>query len=198
MGLLEEAISEFQKVAGAADKGPAFRYAMQCCTLLGLAFMEKGQPAIAAIWYERALKTPGLDQESILALRYDLGVSQELAGGSRRSLPEFLPGLRHEYRLQGCVRANCPSRKDALDSPRMKTFLHVLLSFDVFLLGVLLILTPWMGYWDHNFFLDKFPELIPLLLHPSVRGAVTGLGALDIFLAGSMLRGHGDSVATRT
>ena len=80
----------------------------------------------------------------------------------------------------------------------MKTFLHVLLSFDVFLLGVLLILVPWMGYWDHNFFLDKFPELIPLLLHPSVRGAVTGLGALDIFLAGSMLPGHGDSVATRT
>src|SRR6267143_3573027 len=61
MGLLEEAISEFQRVAKSADKGPAFRYAMQCCTLLGLAFMEKGQPAIAAIWYERALQTPGLD-----------------------------------------------------------------------------------------------------------------------------------------
>ena len=60
MGLLEEAISEFQKVASSADKGPAFRYAMQCSTLLGLAFMEKGQPGIAAIWYERALKTPGL------------------------------------------------------------------------------------------------------------------------------------------
>jgi hypothetical protein len=80
----------------------------------------------------------------------------------------------------------------------MKTFLQVMLSFDVFLLGVLLILVPWMGYWDHNFFLDKFPELIPLLLHPSVRGAVTGLGALDILLAASMLRGHADSVATRT
>src|SRR5207237_10857018 len=46
MGLLEEAISEFQKVAKASDNGRAFRYAMQCCTLLGLAFMEKGQPAI--------------------------------------------------------------------------------------------------------------------------------------------------------
>jgi hypothetical protein len=80
----------------------------------------------------------------------------------------------------------------------MKTFLQVMLSFDVFLLGVLLILVPWMGYWDHNFFLDKYPELIPLLLHPSVRGAVTGLGALDILLAASMLRGHADSVATRT
>ena len=59
----------------------------------------------------------------------------------------------------------------------MKSFLHVLLSLDVFLLGVLLILVPWMGYWDHNFFLDKYPGLIPLLLHPSVRGAVTGLGS---------------------
>jgi tetratricopeptide (TPR) repeat protein len=89
MGLLEEAISEFQKVASSADKGPAFRYAMQCSTLLGLAFMEKGQPAIAAIWYERALKTPGLDQESILALRYDLGVAQELAGDARAAFSSF-------------------------------------------------------------------------------------------------------------
>src|SRR5437667_3798637 len=77
MGLLEEAIREFKKVAKANDSGRAFRYTMQCCTLLGLAFMEKGQPGIAAIWYERALKTPGLDPESTLALRYDLGVAQE-------------------------------------------------------------------------------------------------------------------------
>ena len=79
----------------------------------------------------------------------------------------------------------------------MKSFLHVLLSLDVFLLGVLLILVPWLGYWDHNFFLDKYPCLIPILLHPSMRGAVTGLGALDVLLAGSMLRGRADSVATR-
>ena len=89
MGLLEEAISEFQKVAKSTDKGPAFRYAMQCCTLLGLAFMEKGQPAIAAIWYERALQTPDLDQESILALRYDLGVAQELAGDKTGAVKSF-------------------------------------------------------------------------------------------------------------
>src|SRR5207245_750188 len=79
MGLLEEAIGEFQKVAKASDRGRPFRYTMQCCTLLGLAFMEKGQPAIAAIWYERALQTPGIDPESTLALRYDLGVAQESA-----------------------------------------------------------------------------------------------------------------------
>jgi hypothetical protein len=80
----------------------------------------------------------------------------------------------------------------------MKSLLRVLLSLDVFLLGVLLILIPWLGYWDHNFFLDKYPILIPYLLHPSVRGAVTGLGGLDILLAGSILREPADTVATRT
>jgi tetratricopeptide (TPR) repeat protein len=89
MGLLEEAIGEFQKVAKANDRGKAFRYAMQCCTLLGLAFMEKGQPAIAAIWYERALQTPGIDSESKLALRYDLGVAQESAGDLDAALKSF-------------------------------------------------------------------------------------------------------------
>jgi tetratricopeptide (TPR) repeat protein len=89
MGLLEEAIGEFQKVAKANDRGKAFRYAMQCSTLLGLAFMEKGQPDIAAIWYERALHTPGLDSESKLALRYDLGVALESAGDLEAALKSF-------------------------------------------------------------------------------------------------------------
>ncbi len=100
MGLIEEAISEFQKVAKGSSEGQAFRYAMQCCTLLGLAFMEKGQPAIAATWYERALAMPGLDQESILALRYDLGVAQELAGdmaAARKSFSQVY-GMNIDYR----------------------------------------------------------------------------------------------------
>jgi hypothetical protein len=79
----------------------------------------------------------------------------------------------------------------------MKSFLHVLLSLDVLLLGIMLVLVPWLPYWDHNFFLDRFPGLIPILLHPSVRGAVTGLGALDVFLAAGMLRGQAESVETR-
>jgi tetratricopeptide (TPR) repeat protein len=89
MGLLEEAISEFQKVAKATDRGRAFPYVMQCCTLLGLAFMDKGEPGIAAIWYERALKTPGIDPESTLALRYDLGVAQESAGEPEAARKSF-------------------------------------------------------------------------------------------------------------
>jgi tetratricopeptide (TPR) repeat protein len=89
MGLLEEAISEFQKVAKATDRGRPFPYTMQCCTLLGLAFMDKGQPGVAAIWYDRALRIPDLDPESILALRYDLGVAQESAGEPAAALKTF-------------------------------------------------------------------------------------------------------------
>ncbi len=89
MGLLEEAIGEFQKVAKLIGQGRPFRYVMQCYTLLGLSFMEKAEPKIAAMWYERALQTPGLDQESILALRYDLGIAQELAGETQAALESF-------------------------------------------------------------------------------------------------------------
>jgi pilus assembly protein FimV len=89
MGLVEESISEFQKVAKATERGRPFRYAMQCCTLLGLAFMEKGQPSIAALWYERALHLPDIDPETELALRYDLGVAQEAAGELEAALKSF-------------------------------------------------------------------------------------------------------------
>ncbi len=89
MGLLEEAIGEFQKVAQAVQKGKPFRYAMNCATLLALSFRDKGEPKIASLWYQRALEVPGLEQETILALRYDLGISLEMAEESEAALDCF-------------------------------------------------------------------------------------------------------------
>ncbi|MGH9727776.1 MAG: tetratricopeptide repeat protein [Candidatus Acidiferrales bacterium] len=89
MGLLDEAIGEFQRVAKAIQEGRPFRYSMQCATLLGLVFMEKQEPKIAALWYQRALELPGLDPETILALRYDLALAEEQAGNSRAALDSF-------------------------------------------------------------------------------------------------------------
>jgi tetratricopeptide (TPR) repeat protein len=100
MGLLDEAISEFQQAAKAYGKGLPFAYAMQCFTLLALTFTEKGQAAIAVHWYERALQLPGLDPETIMALRYDLGVSQETAGDMESAHKSFLQvyGTNIDYR----------------------------------------------------------------------------------------------------
>jgi tetratricopeptide (TPR) repeat protein len=89
MGLLDEAIGEFQKVSHAVQKGKPFAYTMNCATLLALSFMDKGEPRIASMWYKRALETPGLEQESVLALRYDLGVALESAGESKSALDSF-------------------------------------------------------------------------------------------------------------
>lgn len=89
MGLLDEGIGEFQKVAQAVQRGKPFPYAMNCAAMLALSFMDKGEPKIAALWYERALKTPGLDQDAVLALRYDLGISLESAGESESALDHF-------------------------------------------------------------------------------------------------------------
>jgi pilus assembly protein FimV len=89
MGLLDEAIGEFQKVAKAVQKGKPFAYAMNCSTLLALTFIDKGEPKIASMWYKRALDVPQLEPETILALRYDLGVALEMAGESSAALDSF-------------------------------------------------------------------------------------------------------------
>jgi tetratricopeptide (TPR) repeat protein len=89
MGLLDEAIGEFQKVAKAVQKGKPFRYEMNCSVMLGLSFMDKGEPKVASLWYQRALQVPGLEEESALALRYDLGLALESAGESDAALESF-------------------------------------------------------------------------------------------------------------
>ena len=89
MDLVEEAISEFQKVAKMVQNGKPFRYCMQCYTLLGLCFMGRNEGKIAAMWYKKALAMPNLDQESVLALLYDLGVAQETGGDPAAALDSF-------------------------------------------------------------------------------------------------------------
>ena len=89
MGLLDEAIGEFQKVVKGAGKGKYPSNFLQACSLLAICFMEKKMPAIAVKWYMRALETPGLDDEAAMALQYDLGLAYEQAGDSRNALERF-------------------------------------------------------------------------------------------------------------
>jgi tetratricopeptide (TPR) repeat protein len=89
MGLLDEAIGEFQKVVKGARKGKYPPNFLQSCSLLALCFMDKKMPAVAVKWYLRALESPDLDEESILALQYDLGTAYEMAGDTRTALEKF-------------------------------------------------------------------------------------------------------------
>jgi hypothetical protein len=65
-------------------------------------------------------------------------------------------------------------------------------------IGALLFYLPWTVIWEQNYFLSHFPSLMRFLLHPAFRGAVSGLGILDIFLAISMIGAEaGPSPTTR-
>jgi len=89
MNLLDEAIGEFQKVVKSAGNKPHSPKYLQACSLLATCFMDKGMASVAIKWYCRALETPGLDEEALLALEYDLGVAYEQAGDARHALEKF-------------------------------------------------------------------------------------------------------------
>ncbi|HVB08580.1 MAG TPA: hypothetical protein VNF00_06490 [Candidatus Acidoferrales bacterium] len=62
-------------------------------------------------------------------------------------------------------------------------------------MGLLIILIPWSNFWEANYFLTHYPSLIPILLNPYVRGAISGLGVTDAVLAVESFR-HRPTVAT--
>ena len=62
-----------------------------------------------------------------------------------------------------------------------------LLIVSLCMMGAILFYLPWTSIWEQNYFLAHFPSLMRILLHPSVRGLISGLGILDIFFAVTMI-----------
>jgi tetratricopeptide (TPR) repeat protein len=100
MGLLDEAIAELQKVCTAIDRGHAFAQPVQTYTWLAQCFLDKGVPAAAIRWYEKALNIPGLDAEARLAINYELGSACETAMDKPAALRHFTDvyGTNIDYR----------------------------------------------------------------------------------------------------
>ncbi len=100
MGLLDEAIAELQKVCQAVDRGHTFAQTMQTYTWLAQCFLDKGVPEAAIRWYERALKLAGIDEETRIALNYELASAYENAGNKTAALSHFMEvyGSNIDYR----------------------------------------------------------------------------------------------------
>ena len=47
--------------------------------------------------------------------------------------------------------------------------------------GLLLVVLPWSGFWDRNYFVSASPGLRRFIANDFVRGAVTGLGFVNLF-----------------
>jgi len=46
--------------------------------------------------------------------------------------------------------------------------------------GLLLVLVPWSGFWDRNYFAATYPVLHDWLINNYVRGAVSGVGIVNL------------------
>ena len=64
----------------------------------------------------------------------------------------------------------------------MNRILRALTVVLLFELGALLLYLPWSVFWEQNYFLSHFPWMIRFALHPAIRGIVSGIGILDIFV----------------
>ncbi len=50
-------------------------------------------------------------------------------------------------------------------------------------IGFMLLVLPWSTYWDHNYFASLLPAIHVLLTNNFVRGAVSGLGVVNVAAA---------------
>ncbi|HEX2833751.1 MAG TPA: tetratricopeptide repeat protein [Thermoanaerobaculia bacterium] len=94
MGLIDEAIGEFQL----ASKDP--KRAVECASMLGLCFLEKGMPQLAIKWYRKGLEMPEITEEEHIGLLYDLGSAYQEVGDTDAAQKAFMEvyGMNSNYR----------------------------------------------------------------------------------------------------
>jgi tetratricopeptide (TPR) repeat protein len=84
MGLIDEAIGEFQL----ASKDP--KRAVECASMLGLCFLEKGMPQLAIKWYRKGLEMPEITEEEHIGLLYDLGSAYMEVGDTDNAQKSYM------------------------------------------------------------------------------------------------------------
>lgn len=80
MGLVEEAIKEFQAAVSLVKPNDGTRRFFSCANLLGHCFMQQGMPNLALKWYERSLETSDLSKEEKQGVWYELASAYEADG----------------------------------------------------------------------------------------------------------------------
>jgi tetratricopeptide (TPR) repeat protein len=95
MGLVDEAIAEFQLAA--KDEARL----LECASMLGICFVEKGMPKLAVKWFEKGLSAPGRTDEEYQGIRYDLADALEQAGDLEEALTLFTEVYGQDAKFRG-------------------------------------------------------------------------------------------------
>jgi len=94
MGLVDEAIGEFQL----ASKDPG--RTLECCSMLGHCFLEKGMPQLAIKWFRKGLESPSIQEAETTGMLYDLAAVYQDTGETDMAYKTFqeVYGLNANYR----------------------------------------------------------------------------------------------------
>lgn len=71
----------------------------------------------------------------------------------------------------------------ARTSPRTPRLLRLVFAIFTFEIGLFLTVFPWVDIWSLNYFSGWIPALENIWDEPFFRGAITGLGLVNIYLA---------------
>ncbi len=89
MGLLDESIKEFQDAVKYVKPDDGTRRHLQCCSLLGMCFMEKEMPRVAIMWFKRGMETTNLSEDELKAINYELAMAYEKDGDKTKAIEVF-------------------------------------------------------------------------------------------------------------
>ncbi len=89
MGLMEEAIREFQDAINFTTPGDGTRRFFQCSNLLGHCFFQNGMANHAITWITRALETPDVSDDEHHGLWYELALAYEANGEDENAAKYF-------------------------------------------------------------------------------------------------------------
>ena len=63
---------------------------------------------------------------------------------------------------------------------RLLTIVYIVFCFEI---GVFLFVFPWVSLWTKNYFVGHYPLFAGIARNYFLRGAVSGLGLADVWLA---------------
>jgi hypothetical protein len=87
-------------------------------------------------------------------------------------LPKTIPQLANPFSEDG-------SKPHARAYAKVLNILYILYSLEV---GIALLWLPWLDIWENNGLLYLYPQLLPIISNPFLKGAVLGLGIDNILI----------------
>ena len=80
------------------------------------------------------------------------------------------------------LKSNEPESEPVQRGARARRLTHVLFILFCIEIGIVLMILPWTPFWDNNFFFGLTPQLNGVWLSNYLRGGVSGVGLVNIWI----------------